>query len=256
MTAANGGALLFRYKRRSSWVAACAVFAALFALLGLVPVSQLVGMSSFITMREALSPLIGMIMGPLGAVSVIIGVFLDFGLGRPVVFLGLDFLIDVSAALTAAFAFAGWRKLAVLFPTALIIVFLLSPSSALTVSVGGVPVPFVWMHSVSVAVLAAALVLEARGRISRLHWGFVASVMFASTMAGHITGGILTEYVYLSRGLLFGANTIGAYWATVFYLYPVERLFLTLVGTVVSLPVLRALTKSRGQLAVGTKPAE
>jgi hypothetical protein len=254
MTDAGGGPLLFRYKRRSSWVASAAVFAALFSLLGLIPVSQLVGMSSFITMREALSPLIGMIMGPFGAVSVVIGVFLDFGLGRPVVFLGLDFLIDVSAALTAGFAFIGRRKLAVLFPSALIVAFLLSPSSALTVSVGGVPVPFVWMHVVSVALLAAALTLEARGRIGRLHWGFVASVMFASTMAGHITGGILTEYVYLSQGLLFGANTVGAYWATVFYLYPAERLFLTLVGTVVSLPVLRALSKYRGQTSAGTKP--
>ena len=226
-------------------MAATAVFAALFAVLGLIPVSQLVGISSFITMREALSPLIGMILGPFGALAVVLGVFLDFGLGRPVVFLGLDFLIDLSAMLTAGLAFTGRRKEAVIFPAALILVFQLSPSAPSFVSVGGVSVPFVWMHVGSVIVLALAIFLEAKGRIGRLSLGFVASVMFASTMAGHITGGILTEYVYLSQGVLFGAKTVGAYWATVFFLYPPERAFLTVVGTALSLPVLRAISRKK-----------
>ena len=222
------------------------MFAALFAVLGLVPVSRLVGISSFITLREAVSPLIGMLLGPLAGVSVVIGVFLDFGLGRPVVFLGLDFLIDLAAAMTAAFAFTGRRRAAVLFPTALIFVFLVSPASSWFVDVGGVSVPFVWMHAASVAGLAGALFFESRGRIGKLSPTFVASVVLASTMAGHITGGILTEYVYLGQGTLFGAQTVSAYWTTVFYLYPVERVFLTIVGTAVSLPVLRALARRRG----------
>jgi hypothetical protein len=226
-------------------VAATAVFAALFAVLGLIPVSQLVGISSFITMREALSPLIGMILGPFGTLAVVLGVLLDFGLGRPVVFFGLDFLIDVSAALTAGLAFTGRRKEAVILPSALIMVFELSPSAPSFVSIGGVSVPFVWMHVASVIVLALALFLQAKGRIGRLSLGFVAPVMFASTMAGHIMGGILTEYAYLSQGVLFGANTAGAYWTTVFYLYPPERAFLTVVGSALSLPVLRALSRKR-----------
>ncbi len=249
MTHLCEGAALLKSKRRSSWVAASAVFAALFALLGLIPISRLVGISSFITLREALSPLIGMILGPVGGVSVIIGVFLDFALGRSVVFLGLDFLIDLAAALTAALAFTGRRKEAVLFPSGLIVVFLLSPSSAWGVSVGGLVVPFVWMHAVSVGVLAGALIFEARGRIGRLSWAFVGAVVFASTMAGHIAGGILTEYVYLSQGVLFEAPTVGAYWATIFYLYPPERIFLTIVGTAIALPVLRTLSRSGRQTA-------
>jgi hypothetical protein len=237
------GRTLLTSRRRSSLVAATAAFAALFAILGLIPISSLVGISSFITMREAVSPLIGMILGPIGGVAVALGVVLDFGLGRPVVFLGLDFLIDLAAAVTAALAFGGRRKVAVLFPAVLVGVFLVSPSSAWVVSVYGVGVPFVWMHAASVGVVAVALYLEAKGRIGKLSWPFVASVVFASTMAGHITGGILTEYVYLSQGTLFGASTVGAYWSAVFYLYPAERLFLTMVGTAIALPVVRTLSK-------------
>jgi hypothetical protein len=240
---------LLRTRRRSSVVAATAVMAALYAVLGLIPISRLVGISSFITFREAISPLIGMLLGPLGGTAIVIGVLLDFGFGRPVVFLGLDFLIDLAAALTAGFAFTGRRKLAVLFPSVLILVFLVSPSSAWLVDVGGIAIPFVWMHAASVGILAAALVLEARGRIQRLSWAFVGSVMFASTMAGHITGGILTEYVYLSQGVLFGSGSATAYWSAVFFLYPAERVFLTLVGTAVSLPVLRALSRRERGIA-------
>jgi hypothetical protein len=235
---------LLRPARRTALLASAALFAAVYAILGLIPLSKLVGIASFITMRETVSPLAGMLFGPIGgAASMVLGVFLDFGLGRPVSFLGLDFLIDAMAAITAGLCFVGKRRLAIIVPTALVAVFLLSPSSVLFVSVGGWPVPFVWMHVVSILILGAALLFEARGRIGRTSWWFVAPVMFASTMAGHITGGILTEYVYLNTGVLFGSASPQAYWSTIFYLYPAERLLLTVVGTLVSVPTLRALSR-------------
>lgn len=237
---------MLSFSRRSAVVASAAVFAAVYALLGLVPISRLVGISSFITLREAISPLAGMLFGPVGGgLSMVLGVYLDFTLGRPVTFLGVDFLIDMMAAVTAGLAFTGRRALAVLVPTALVAAFLISPASVLFVSVGGVLVPFVWMHLASIAVLAVALFLESRGRLARTGWAFVAAVILASTMAGHITGGILTEYVYLSGGILFGAANLQAYWGTVFFLYPPERIFITVVGTLVAVPVLRALSRRK-----------
>jgi hypothetical protein len=155
------------------------------------------------------------------------------------------------AAVTAGLCFVGKRRLAILLTTGLVAVFLLSPSSALSVNVGGLPVPFVWMHVASILVLAGALFLERGGRVTRTSWGFVAAVMFASTMAGHITGGILTEYDYLNAGTLFGAANVQAYWTTVFYLYPPERIFITVVGTLVSVPVLRALSRRKTTTASG-----
>lgn len=232
---------MLRPRRRSTLVASAAVFAAVFAILGLVPISRLVGIPSFITFREAVSPLAGMLFGPAGGLSVVIGVLLDFGLGRPVVFLGLDFLIDLTAVLVAGLSFTGRKWQAVLLPIALIVVFLLSPYSPSLVYLGGFPVPFVWMHSASIVVLAAALYAESTGRLQRLSWGFVGAVSFASTMAGHIMGGILTEYVYLSQGVLFGYSTANSYWTFIFFIYPLERVFITVVGTAIAVPVLRAL---------------
>lgn len=230
------------------------MFAALYALLGLIPISKLVGISSFITFRELVSPLVGMLLGPLGSLSIIVGVFVDFGLGRPVVFLGLDFLIDLAAVVTAGLAFSGMRKLAVAFPSALIAVFLLSPSAAYFVKVGGAQVPFVWMHVLSVIIMAIALYFESIGLVKRVSVFFVGAVFFGATMAGHIMGGILTEYVYLGQGVLFGASSVAAYWSVVFYLYPVERLILTVLGTAVAVPVLRALSRKPRQDQEG-KPA-
>ncbi len=218
--------------------------------MGLIPISALVGIGGFITFREAISPLAGMLLGPLvGGLSIVLGVFIDFFLGRPVVFLGLDFMIDFAAAVVAGLCYTGRRKLALGLPVVLIVVFVVSPFSIGAVDVGGLEVPFVWLHVLSVVVLAAALFLELKKAIGKLSWFFVTAVMFASTMAGHAMGGILTENVYLARGILFQYQTISAYWGYIFYLYPAERIFLTGVGALVSVPVLRALSRmKRGEI--------
>lgn len=229
-------------RRKTYLLASASVFAALYAVLGLMPISRLVGIGAFITFREMVGPLAGMLFGPVsGGLSIILGVSIDFGLGRPPVFLGLDFLIDLAAAVTAGLCFTGRRKLAVLFPSAVIAVLLLGPSSPLLVSVGGIP--FVWMHVVSVVVLGVTLYLESAGRINRLSVWFVGATMFASTMCGHAMGSILTENVYLSSGSFFGYGTAGEYWTAIFFLYPAERVFLTIVGTAVALPALRTLAR-------------
>ncbi|MFI5404860.1 MAG: hypothetical protein ACHQYR_03945 [Candidatus Gagatemarchaeaceae archaeon] len=244
---------MLRPRRRTRLVATAAVFASIYAILGLIPISALVGTGGFITFREAISPLAGMVLGPLaGGLSIVLGVFLDFGLGRPVVFLGLDFMVDLLAAVLAGLCFTGRRKLALGLPILVLAVFVSSPFSLPSVGVGGVEVPFVWMHLLSVVALGAALLLEARKVIGRLSWAFVTSVMLASTMAAHAMGGILTENVYLARGVLFGYQTVSSYWTYIFYLYPEERIFLTVVGALVSVPVLRALSRTRRDEAIAS----
>ncbi|MDA4118608.1 MAG: ECF transporter S component, partial [Thaumarchaeota archaeon] len=57
-------------------IAAVAVFAAVYAVLSLIPVSRLINNVSFLTMAETFSPLTGMILGPVdGGLSVLIGTF-------------------------------------------------------------------------------------------------------------------------------------------------------------------------------------
>ena len=136
-----------RFRIGTRGLAAIAVFAAIYAVLSLVPVSRLVGNLSFLTMAEVFSPLAGMVLGPLeGGLAVLVGTFVGIALGHPMAFDGLDFIPGVVSAITAGFAMRGRVKVAAALALAMYLVYMLDPLSATVVDVGGVPVPFLWMH--------------------------------------------------------------------------------------------------------------
>ena len=235
---------MLRVRRRSYMVASAAVFAVVYAILGLFPVAAYIGVSSFLTFREILSPLAGMLFGPMtGGLSMVVGSFVDFAFGRPVVFDFLDFVPDLASAVGAGLAFTGRRKAALALPAILLLWYSLDPLSVDVVQVSGIPVPFFWMHVLSVLVLGGALLLEARGRIERLNPAFVAATVFASTMAGHIAGSILYENVLVRVNHLLTPEGLAGAWQSIFYLYPAERILFTVLGTAVAVPVLRALVR-------------
>jgi hypothetical protein len=235
---------LLRASRRTSFVAGAAVFAVLYAILGLIPVAPYIGVGSFLTFREVVSPLAGMIFGPLtGGFSMIIGNFVDFAFGKPVVFDFLDFVPDLASAVLAGLVFTGRRKAALVLPLGLMAWYSLDPLSVDTVVVEGTPIPFLWMHLLSVATLAIALAYEARGKISRLHPAFVAATVFASTMTGHIAGSILYENVLGRINGVLTAQALAGNFEAIFYAYPAERTLFLVFGTAVAVPVLRALSR-------------
>lgn len=237
---------LFHSRRRSYLVASAAIFAVVYAILGLFPVSAYVGVSSFLTFREILSPLAGMLFGPLtGGFSMIIGTFVDFAFGKPVVFDFLDFVPDTASAVMAGLVFTGMRKLALALPLVLILWYSLDPLSVNLVKVGGFAVPFYWMHLLSVLVLGVVFVVEARGRVERLNPLYVGATIFASTMTGHIAGSILFENVVARINDLLPAERIAGAWYAIFFAYPPERILFTVLGTLVAVPVLRALSRRR-----------
>jgi hypothetical protein len=239
---------LLHVRRRTYLVATSATFAVIYAILGLFPVSAYIGVRSFLTFREILGPLAGMLFGPVtGGFSMILGNFVDFALGKPVVFDFLDFIPDLSSAVLAGLVFSGRRKAAVALPVVLIAWYSLDPLSAVFVEVGGFPVPFYWMHALSILVLAGALILEGRGKMKRLDPYFVAATAFASTMTGHIAGSIMYENIAVRVNRFFGPQALQGNWVAIFYAYPAERLLFTVLGTLVAVPVLRALSKRYGQ---------
>jgi hypothetical protein len=247
---------LLRVARRTSFVAGAAVFAVLYAILGLIPVAPYIGVGSFLTFREVVSPLSGMIFGPMTAgFSMIIGNFVDFAFGKPVVFDFLDFIPDLASAVLAGFAFTGKRKAAIALPLGLMAWYSLDPLSLDTVVVGGTTVPFLWMHLLSVATLGVALAFEARGRVTRLHPAFVAATVFASTMTGHVAGSILYENVLGRINGVLTAQALAGNFEAIFYAYPAERLLFLVLGTAVAVPVLRALGR-RTEAAPGSENRE
>jgi hypothetical protein len=236
-------------------VAGAAVFAVVYAILGLFPVSAYIGVSSFLTFREVLSPLAGMIFGPLtGGFSMVIGNFVDFAFGKPVTFDFLDFVPDLASAVMAGLVFTGRRKVALALPLVLLLWYSLDPLSVDFVQVGSVEVPFYWMHLLSVLILGIVFVFERAGRLGRLNPVYVAATVFVSTMTGHIAGSIMYENVVVRINGLMSARTLAGSWVTIFYTYPAERLLFTVIGTAVAVPVLRSLSK-RNDRGVPSAPS-
>ncbi len=225
-------------------MATSALFAVVYAMLGLFPISPYIGVRSFLTFREILAPLAGILFGPvLGGFSMIVGNFVDFALGKPVVFDFLDFVPDLASAVLAGLVFTGRRKMAVGLPVALIVWYSVDPLSKDVIQVGAVGVPFYWMHLLSVAVLGIALLEESRGRLTRLNPLFVGATVFASTMTGHIAGSILFENILVRVNHTSSVQAIQGQWTLIFYAYPIERILFTVLGTAISVPVMRSLMR-------------
>lgn len=238
-------------RRRTYAVASASLFAVVYAVLGLFPVSAIIGAGGFLTFREAVSPLTGMLFGPIvGGFSMVLGNFVDFAMGKPIVFDFLDFVPDLVSAVVAGLAFTGHRKAAVGFPVLLLAWFTLDPLSPVLVSVGGINVPFLWMHVISIGVLSGALLYEKRGRLRRLTPAFVGAVTFASTMSGHVAGNIMYENVIFRLDGVIPKDGYQAFWTLAFYAYPLERVLYTVLGTMVAYPVLRAVSRRRDERAL------
>ena len=238
-------------RRRTYAVASASLFAVVYAVLGLFPISALIGTGGLLTFRGVVGPLSGMLFGPVvGGFSMVLGNFVDFAMGKPILFDFLDFIPDLVSAVVAGLAFTGHRKAAVGLPVLLLVWFTLDPLSPVLVSVGGVRIPFLWMHVISLGILSGALLYEKRGSLARLSPAFVSAVAFASTMSGHVAGNIVFNNVSFRLHGYFPKDGYQAFWTVVFYAYPLERVFLAVLGAMVAYPVLRAISRRREERAL------
>ena len=237
---------MLRLRRRTSLVAAASVFAALYSVLGAIPISRLVlGQGNFLTASNFVTPLAGMLFGPVvGGLSAFIGDIIDSGAGyASLAGTGLAVLAaDLATVATAGLAFSGRRAAALGLPLLVLALYWLDPLSVLFVG----PVPFTWLHMISIALLVPILILESRGTVSRLNPVFVVGVTFAALLCGQLTGTLVGQNLAVR---VYGVLTVQGWRDLVpvfFPLYPVERIFFTAVGSLVSVPVLRALSQRRG----------
>jgi hypothetical protein len=232
---------LLRLKRRTALVAAASLFAALYAALGTIPISKLIlGSGNFLTASNFITPMAGMIFGPfVGGFATMVGDLLGVYAGY-ISFgsTGLSVMAaDLATVVTAGLAFTGKRKTALALPIAILVLYWADPISVLFVG----PIPFTWLHMLSLIPLAFALFLEAGGKITKLNPFFVVSVTFAALLCGQLTGTLVGQELSVR---VYQTLTLQAWRGIVplfFPLYPVERVLFTIVGSLVSLPVLRAL---------------
>lgn len=240
---------------KSRVVASVAVFAVLYAVLRLIPTFPMIGVSGAVfSLSDMIAPIYGVILGPLiGPLSVILGTFLAIALGKPVTFLYLDFLPATLNALVVGMILHRRFAPAIALNIILLAIFLANPLTTIFVNVNlpnqSIALPFHWMHYAALVALISPLSRRAaewvRGTSAANLAKGLAVLTFIGTMLQHSTGGILFEVIL---GQYLGVVKPEAYpfiWNTVFYIYPVERVVLIILATVVGTPIVRNLKASR-----------
>jgi len=222
-------------------------FAVIYATLRIIPTFPVVGVpgASF-SSSDILVPLYGMILGPIfGSASIILGTFLAVVLGKPLIFLGLDFLPATFGAISVGLLVRGKRTIVVAIFTAVLAVFLVHPLSLVLVSLPFGAVPFNWMHAIVLVLLLTPLASKAPEWIASKSISQVARglgiLAIVGTMIQHVVGGVVFETVL---GFIIGRYTQQQFvgiWTSIFFVYPIERIVLVAASILLGTPLLRNL---------------
>ncbi len=236
-------------KVTTKYVALIAIFSALYSILRLVPLGPMIGLSQSFSVSDALAPLLGIILGPFaGGISVIIGTFTAAALGKPLVFLGLDFLPAFVNCVAMGFLIKRkWIPVVGLYAI-LLGIFIVSPYSLLTVQVGSLAIPFMWLHIVALVVLISPLSFRAITNIKKFKIAYLALSLavlaFIGTMLQHLTGNLIFQFIFGPPIGGYTITTFQGYWNMIFFVYPIERTVMVLITVLIGVPLIVALKKS------------
>lgn len=239
-----------KLKITTKQIALIAIFAALYAVLRMMQTIPMIGVEGGkFSVSDVIAPVYGILLGPyVGGASVITGTFLAIAMGRPVTFLFLDFLPALVNCMALGFLMRGKWWPVVALNAVLLVGFILNPLTTLFINIGGVAIPFFWLHIAAFIVLVSPLGHRAGSWVKTLKPAKLAIgltvLAFVGTMMQHLTGNILTEAV---MGYILPTMTPAAFngmWNIVFFTYPWERLILIVLAVVVGIPLVRILFKT------------
>jgi hypothetical protein len=213
----------------------------------------LIGGGGYLSFSDFLAPILGILLGPyLGGLSVLIGNFGAIGLGRPTMFLGLDFLPDFVGAVSVGFLMRRKWLPVVALNAGLLLLFFVDPLTSIFVTIPGtsISIPFAWMHIAAFIVLLSPLGRKAAKWVetankTELVAGGLTILTLIGTMMQHLTGNILFEFVFgqISPPII-PAAAWPTEWALVVLAYPVERTILIISAVLVGTPLILAVTKN------------
>lgn len=227
------------------------LFTAIYAVFRYFPTFPMIGLSgTSFRAGDFVAPVIAILLGPWLAVPCIIfGTFIDFAFAQPV-FLGLDFLPATVGALIAGLISRGRVGWAAAFYALLLSLFLVLPLSTFWIrTVWGFSMPFTWLHIVALLVLVSPLGFKApewikSSRGAALVLGVGVTILTA-TMAQHVTGGILYELILFPVIHVTTLSRATFFWSFIFYLYPIERLVITIIATTFVVAFIQAVRSSK-----------
>ena len=240
----------------SKKIAIISSFSVIYAVFRIIPSFPVVGVpgASF-SLGDVLVPIYGIFLGPtVGFASIMLGTFLGFVFGKPPIFLGWDFLPAASATLFIGLMMRNKRMIsAILFLIALT-VFLLLPYTEIFISLNEqVKIPFNWMHIIALLLIISPIGRSAVKSILNFNTSFAIErreltgffiIAISSTLFQHIIGGIMFQTTF---GIYLGAIEKEAFpgiWQVIFYVYPIERIAIAILATIVGVPVIKSLKRS------------
>lgn len=224
--------MLFIGRMSTVEIALAACFGSLYTAFGVFKIFPIVGQyGQGITAAAVIAPLIGMLFGPLvGGVSTLIGGVISLFIYSS---LPLSLVSGVFAALTSGLAFWNRRVLAV-------VVYLITWLGLFFYPVVGpawlFPI-YSWFQLVGLVILVSPLRLASIKSLEKereLKLVFTLFLMaLAATLCGQVAGTLTLEVITSSPSDDYFMFT----WTSTFLLYPLERVTIAAIATVIGAPL-------------------
>ena len=208
-------------------VSAIAIFAAIQAVVTVIPFSIAIGVSGSITLGVVTAPLIGLLLGPLtGGFSVLVGALIGLFLNPAGAIFGI--LTPLPAALGALAA--GFIRKGRGYVPAMII--LLCVGAFYLHPFGRAAMFYPWLN-----VVAMILAFSPTANLAANYFASngLKKTTFAVAIAGFV--GTMTDHTFGSALAIWYYNLPADIWNLVMYIYPVERIITVAIVTVVGTAV-------------------
>ena len=208
-------------------VSAIAIFAAIQAVVTVIPFSIAIGVSGSITLGVVTAPLIGLLLGPLtGGFSVLVGALIGLFLNPAGAIFGI--LTPLPAALGALAA--GFIRKGRGYVPAMII--LLCVGAFYLHPFGRAAMFYPWLNVIAM-ILAFSPVADLAANYFASNG--LKKITFAVAIAGFV--GTMTDHTFGSALAIWYYNLPADIWNLVMYIYPVERIITVAIVTVVGTAV-------------------
>ena len=225
--------------RRSVSLTLMAAFAAIYGVLNLVPAFKILGGSGFISASRFVSPVVGLILGPImGAASVAMGGVLGIMVNPASATLGyFTFVPATACAFSSGMIRTGRSWIAASILGVLVVAFLAYPPN----NVQPIFPFYVWIHLVAIFVLISpirkqAVELARRQKVNEAFTG-LALMIFPSTMIEQLTGSMIFA--------LLAGPAISSIWMeigmAVMMAFPIERALITVGASFIGAALIRSL---------------
>ncbi|MEM3173979.1 MAG: hypothetical protein QXU02_03735 [Candidatus Bathyarchaeia archaeon] len=231
-------------------VALITSFTALYVVLYLLPVFPIIGLpGTAITASAIMAPVSGILLGPLfSVISVILSGIIILLMGRISV---MSIIATGVAAFCAGLMYAGKRKICVLIYMLLLVAYgfypYIGPLWLYPLSMWFQLIGFIILLSPlsSIAVKRLKMTITHGSSTKGKIFLYLFLICLVATLAGQIAGSLTFE-IMLWPAFIGEAQAWLGIWKTIAWLYPIERVTIALLASIIGISLLGALKPVKG----------